>query len=78
MTKGINQGKPRLRQLARRMAFDDGRSFFSDMRVAVGFGLRISIPALGPTPVALDFGFPIRRLSGDDRQILSFSIARDF
>ncbi|MEJ1730489.1 BamA/TamA family outer membrane protein, partial [Escherichia coli] len=28
-------------------------------RVAPGFGLRITIPAMGPAPIALDFAFPI-------------------
>jgi outer membrane protein assembly factor BamA len=76
--KGVNQGKPRLVRLGRAIAYDDGDPFFSDLRVSVGFGLRIRIPAFGPTPIALDFGFPIRDQSGDDRQILTFSIARDF
>ena len=29
------------------------------VRVAPGFGLRISIPMMGPAPIALDFAFPI-------------------
>ena len=71
-------GTRRERRLARQINYDDGPSFFSNMRVAVGFGLRVKIPFFGPTPIALDFGFPIRSESGDDRQVLSFSIARDF
>lgn len=43
-------------------------------RVAVGFGLRISIPALGPVPLAFDFAFPVVDLDTDDRQIFSFSV----
>ena len=66
------------RRLARQIDFDDGDSFFSDVRVAVGFGFRIKIPIFGQQPIALDFGFPISTQSGDDKQILSFSIARDF
>jgi outer membrane protein insertion porin family len=58
--------------------FNDGESFFSDLRVAVGFGIRIRIPALGPVPLALDFGIPIREEDGDDTQVLSFSIERRF
>lgn len=60
------------------LKFDDGGSFFSDMRVSVGFGFRIKIPALGSAPIALDFGFPIKSRSGDDKQVLSFSIAQNF
>lgn len=78
IAKGTNQGKPRLLQLARRIEYDDGPSLFSDLRVSAGIGLRIRIPVFGPTPIALDFGFPIRDQSGDDRQVLTFSIARDF
>jgi outer membrane protein insertion porin family len=58
--------------------FDDGDSFFSDLRVAIGFGLRIRIPALGPVPLALDLGFPIKEQDGDDTQVISFSIERRF
>jgi outer membrane protein insertion porin family len=41
-------------------------------RVAPGFGLRISIPAMGPAPLALDFAFPISYENTDDRQTFSF------
>ena len=73
-----NGGSKRERRLARQINFDDGPSFFSDVRIAVGFGFRIKIPIFGQQPIALDFGFPISSESGDDTQILSFSIARDF
>jgi outer membrane protein insertion porin family len=58
--------------------YDDGGSFFSDLRASVGFGVRIKIPGLGQTPIALDFGFPVKERNGDDRQVLSFSIAQNF
>lgn len=45
---------------AAEIEFDDGDSFFQDVRVSIGFGLRIKIPGMGQTPIALDFGFPIR------------------
>ncbi|MBY0229362.1 MAG: BamA/TamA family outer membrane protein [Gemmataceae bacterium] len=41
-------------------------------RVSAGFGLRISVPMLGPAPLALDFGFPIVRGRGDREQIFNF------
>ena len=45
-----------------------------DYRVAVGFGFRISIPALGPVPVAFDFAFPLNKTDDDHRQIFAFYI----
>lgn len=41
-------------------------------RVTAGAGLRIIVPAMGPVPIALDFGFPIVRGPGDQEQIFSF------
>jgi outer membrane protein insertion porin family len=46
----------------------------SDFRVAPGFGLRITIPAMGPAPIALDFAFPVHSAPTDDKQIFSFNI----
>jgi outer membrane protein insertion porin family len=43
-------------------------------RVAPGFGLRITIPAMGPAPIALDFAFPVVAEAGDDEEIFSFFI----
>ena len=43
-------------------------------RVAPGFGLRITIPAMGPAPIALDFAFPVSKNSGDREQVFSFFI----
>ena len=44
------------------------------MRVAAGFGLRITIPMMGPAPIALDFAFPIAYEPGDLKQIFSFFV----
>ncbi|MCE5303234.1 MAG: BamA/TamA family outer membrane protein [Planctomycetaceae bacterium] len=41
-------------------------------RVAAGFGLRISVPAMGPAPIALDFAFPISWQPGDKGELFSF------
>lgn len=71
-------GSPNLRRLGRSLVYDDGGAFFGDLRVAVGFGIRLRIPALGPVPIALDFGFPVQKRSGDDTQVVSFSIERRF
>jgi outer membrane protein assembly factor BamA len=43
-------------------------------RVSVGTGLRISVPALGPLPLAFDFAFPVVRGPDDHRQIFNFSV----
>ena len=51
---------------------------FDDYRVSVGFGLRLYIAALGPVPIALDFGFPLREATGDRRQLFSFSAELPF
>jgi outer membrane protein insertion porin family len=43
-------------------------------RVAPGFGLRITVPAMGPAPIALDFAFPIASNPGDVREVFSFFV----
>lgn len=43
-------------------------------RVAPGIGMRISIPMLGPAPLALDFAFPVVQNKADEKEIFSFSI----
>jgi Outer membrane protein/protective antigen OMA87 len=47
----------------------------ADYRVTAGVGLRISMPQLlGPVPLAIDFGFPIKQADGDKKQVFSFWI----
>ena len=43
-----------------------------NFRVSPGFGLRISIPALGPAPLAFDFAFPVAHAPYDDIEHFSF------
>jgi outer membrane protein insertion porin family len=43
-----------------------------NFRVAPGFGFRISVPALGPAPLAFDFAFPVAKASTDNTQVFSF------
>lgn len=43
-----------------------------NFRVAPGLGIRISVPILGPAPLAFDFGFPVAKANGDQTQVLSF------
>jgi outer membrane protein insertion porin family len=76
-THGLDEATA-TKYLPKGVTFDDGPSFFADVRVAIGFGVRIRIPALGPIPLALDFGIPLREQDGDDTQVVSFSIERRF
>ncbi len=45
-----------------------------DFRVAVGAGLRITVPAMGPAPIALDLAVPLAREDGDRIQNFSFFV----
>ena len=51
---------------------------FSEYRVSVGFGIRLSIPQLGPAPLAFDFGFPILKQENDETQLFSFTAELPF
>jgi len=44
------------------------------MRVAPGFGLRITLPAMGPAPIALDFAIPVAYAADDSKQLFSFFV----
>ena len=44
------------------------------MRLTAGVGLRIQIPAMGPAPLAFDFGIPIESEPGDEERVFSFYI----
>ncbi|MDO4570269.1 MAG: BamA/TamA family outer membrane protein [Planctomycetia bacterium] len=43
-------------------------------RVAVGLGLRISMPMLGPAPIALDFAVPVSKNDGDEERLFTFTM----
>lgn len=45
-----------------------------DYRVAVGLGLRVVVPALGPMPIALDFAIPVTKSPWDNKQVFSFYV----
>ncbi len=45
-----------------------------DFRVAPGAGLRVTVPALGPAPIALDLAFPVAHADGDQIQNFSFFV----
>ena len=46
----------------------------TDYRVSVGAGIRLSVPALGPLPLAFDIAFPLHQGPYDKRQIFNFSV----
>jgi outer membrane protein insertion porin family len=43
-----------------------------DARVPAGDGVRLVIPQLGPLPLQIDFGFPVRRERAERQQVFSF------
>ena len=45
-----------------------------NFRVAPGFGLRVTVPALGPAPLAFDFAVPVSNADYDDIRNFSFFI----
>lgn len=56
---------------------------FADMdmeglRVGAGFGLRFSIPQLGSVPVALDFGFPLKKQADDITQFVFLNLGYNY
>jgi outer membrane protein insertion porin family len=50
------------------------RITLGDFRASVGVGLRLKIPGMGPLPIALDFGFPVRQAPTDVKQMFSFYV----
>ena len=47
---------------------------YDDYRVALGAGLRISVPALAAAPIALDFAVPVARENTDEIQNFAFFV----
>lgn len=45
-----------------------------DVRVSVGTGLRLVIPAFGPLPLCFDLAFPVQKADGDKVQYFNFTI----
>lgn len=48
--------------------------YFRQLRLSTGFGLRILLPMMGGLPLALDFGWPLRRQASDDLQVFHFAV----
>ena len=47
---------------------------FDEFRVTAGAGLRLTVPAMGPVPLAFDFAVPITREDYDETRVFSFYI----
>lgn len=43
------------------------------IRSSIGAGIRLTLPLLGRTPIAIDFAYPVTKDKDDDTQIISFS-----
>ena len=59
---------------ARYRTVEDRDVNFSHFRLTAGAGLRITIPMMGPAPIALDWGVPIVKEPFDSTRIFSFSV----
>ncbi len=51
---------------------------FDNWRITAGFGLRLTVPALTPVPLAFDFGFPIKKETTDDTRLFTFTVEVPF
>ncbi len=47
---------------------------FGNFRASVGAGFRLTIPMMGPVPLAFDFGIPVVRQPTDITQVFSFYV----
>ena len=47
---------------------------FEHFRLSIGGGLRVTVPAMGPVPLAFDWAYPIIREDFDDKRIFSFYV----
>lgn len=52
----------------------DNSVSFSEFRVTMGGGVRVTVPAMGPVPIALDFAWPITKQNNDIVQVFSFYV----
>ncbi len=52
----------------------DTAASFDKFRLSVGGGLRITVPGMGPVPIALDWAVPVIRQHNDRDQLFSFYI----
>jgi outer membrane protein insertion porin family len=67
----------------RQVFFTDFGSVTNDytldqFRVSVGTGLRLTIPAMGPLPLAFDLAFPVLKAHGDSVNYFAFAVGAFF
>ena len=82
----VEYGLPAYRDVLRVVLFSDfgtvarriSSSEMGDIRLSVGMGIRLKLPFLGQRPFALDFGFALLKEDDDDRDVIHFSIGREF
>jgi len=70
---------PIYQETLRGVVFMDAGDVESDLRLgtirtSVGAGIRLVLPFLGQTPIAIDFAVPLNANRQDDRQLISFSL----
>ena len=50
------------------------KASLQEFRLTVGFGMRVTVPLMGPAPIALDFGFPLMKQKDDLPQVFQFTM----
>ena len=80
---GAEYNVPVWKDVVRMVAFVDSGTVQEDIgideyRIAIGAGLRLSLPFLGQAPLAFDFAVPLRDEEGDETRVFSFDIALPF
>ncbi|MDZ4689564.1 MAG: BamA/TamA family outer membrane protein, partial [Planctomycetaceae bacterium] len=66
-------------EMVKAVVFSDFGTVDSDVtldkfRLSVGAGLRVTVPGMGPVPIALDWAVPIMKEDIDREQLFSFYI----
>jgi outer membrane protein insertion porin family len=56
----------------------DNTTSWDDFRVSVGAGARVTVPMMGPVPIALDFAVPLRQENTDIKQLFSFFVGANW
>lgn len=52
----------------------DDKANLTNLRLTAGFGMRVTVPMMGPAPIALDFGFPLMKEKDDLTQVFQFTM----
>lgn len=70
-------------EMVKLVAFSDfgtvnANASLDNFRLSVGAGARITIPMMGPVPIALDFGVPLMQEQTDIKQVFSFYVGAQY